>query len=168
MNGTIKTVFDILGYASTLIVIVGAIVGVVTWLRGILPAIIRLGKGLAQRKIALFAKGDNLSSIRNLLLDSTLFNEQNIVEITSSADIGRAERATLFLVHWHDWEDNFDQLLSKKRDGTALIIYAPRDLGPIREKQMTTIGEQRNTTVTNFRGRLLNDIVTSMITTSYE
>jgi hypothetical protein len=33
---------------------------------------------------------------------------------------------------------------------------------------MRNLDGKRHTAVTNFRGRLLNDIVTAMITTSYE
>ena len=54
-----------------------------------------------------------------------------------------------------------------KSDTCALIIYVPRVLGLIPEEQMKKLDESRNTAITNFRGRLLNDIVTAMITTSY-
>jgi hypothetical protein len=165
---TIIPIFDVLGYFSTGIVIVSLLIGVWTWIRGILPAMIRLGRGLAKRKIAIFAKGNNLTSIKSLLMDSTLFNKRNMIEIASINDLGRAEAATLFMVYWHDWLDDIDKLLGRKADSTALVVYAPRELGLISEDHMRKIAEQRNTTVTNFRGRLLNDIVTSMITTSYD
>ena len=163
----IKAFFEFLGYASTIIVFVGFFVGLVTWFKGILPVILRLGKGLAKRKIAVFAKGDQLTSTRNLLLDSKLFDKKNLIEVTSVNDIGRVEDATVFIVFWHDWQDEIDQILAKKKDSTALVIYAPQELGFISDEQMARINEARNATVTNFRGRLLNDIVISMITTSY-
>ena len=164
----LKTILDIIGYISTAIVVVSFFWGLWAWFKGIIPALIGLGTGLAKRKIAIFAKGDNLTSMKSLLLDTKLFRKKNIIDIVTINDLGRAESATLFLVFWHDWEENIGQLLSKKADGIPLIVYAPRELGDIPQDYMKQISERRNTTVTNFRGRLLNDIVISMITTSYD
>jgi len=54
------------------------------------------------------------------------------------------------------------------KDKTALIIYAPQELGFISKESMAKLNQKRNVMVTNFRGRLLNDITTSIITTSYK
>lgn len=163
---TIKTLLDFTGYISTIIVIVGVIVGVVVWLRGISPALYRLGNGLAKRKIAVFAKNDNAVSLKSLLTDSKLFKQENIFEITCKDDIGKAEEASVYLVHWHDWTDDISEILSKKPDKCAMVVYAPYDKGRIPDEQMKNLDGKRHTAVTNFRGRLLNDIVTAMITTS--
>lgn len=157
-----------IGVVETIFLIVGFLWGFSLWTKGIFPALFRLGNGLAKRKIAIFAKANNLSSLKKLLTDSKLFREKNICEITKSEDIGVAEQATLYLVFWHDWSDKIDDILQRKPDACALIIYAPRNLGPIPEDQMKNLDGHRHTAVTNFRGRLLNDIVTAMITTSYE
>jgi hypothetical protein len=137
-------------------------------LHGIAPALWRLGNGLARRKIALFAKADNVSSLKSLLVDSKLVRKKNIIVITTAADIGRAEAATIYLVFWHDWIDDIDGILTQKPDECALVVYAPYDKDRIPADQMKKLDGKRHTAVTNFRGRLLNDIVTSMITTSYE
>ncbi len=158
---------EIVGIVQTLFWLL--VIGFGIWgiVRGFLPVLIRLGKGLSRREIAIFAKGDRLRSLENLLLDSNLFKHKNITSISSVNDIGRAERITVFLVFWEDWENDIDRILEKKNDNTALIIYAPVDSGDIPEAQIRKINEQRNVTVTRFRGRLLNDIVVSMITTIY-
>lgn len=59
-------------------------------------------------------------------------------------------------------------ILFMKPDECALVVYAPYDQGRIPDEQMKKLDGKRHTAVTNFRGRLLNDIVASMITTSYE
>ncbi len=59
------------------------------------------------------------------------------------------------------------QIRDIKKDGEALVIYAPRSGGPIPENIMSELDTKRNVTVVNFRGRLLNDMVTAMITTGY-
>ncbi len=162
------TVIDWLGRLSTLVVLITVVAGVITWAIGIWPALLRLGNGLARRKIAVFAKGENLPHLKNMLLDSELFSDKNIIEIMDRRDIGRAEKATLFLIFWHDWADSIDDILRQKNDQTALIIYAPQELGSIPITEIKKINEIRNVILSNFRGRLLNDIMISMITTSYE
>lgn len=156
------------GYASTIVVAVSVFVAIVLWFRGILPVLLRLGNGLAKRKIVIFAKGDNVSSIKSLLLDSKLFNQKNIFEITNKGDIGKAEEASVYLVYWSDWADDITEILNKKPDKCAMVVYAPYDKGKIPDEQMKNLDGKRHTAVTNFRGRLLNDIVSFMITTSYE
>lgn len=165
---TFLQVLGIVGAIETTILILGLIWGFSLWARGISPALFRLGNGLAKRKIALFAKGDNLSSLKHLLIDSKLFKEANIYEISKPGDIGRAESATMYLVVWHDWVEDIAEILRQKPDRCALIVYAPYDRGRIPDDQMKALDGKRHTAVTNFRGRLLNDIVASMITTSYE
>lgn len=117
------------------------------WFRGISPALLRLGNGLAKRKIALFAKGDNVSRLRSLLVDSRLFRDKNICEIRKSEDVGKAESATLYLVHWHDWASDIEKILGKKPDECALIVYAPYDQGKIPDAQMKNLDGKRHTAV---------------------
>lgn len=157
-----------IGSIETIVLIVGFIWLFVLWSKGIFPALLRLGNGLAKRKIAIFARGDNLSSLRSLLIDSKLFNGKNIYDIANVKDIGRAECATVYLVFWPDWKDDIGEILHKKVDECALVVYAPYDQGRVPDEQMKNIDGKRHTAVTNFRGRLLNDIVTAMITTGYE
>jgi len=163
---SIKIFLDFAGYISTIIVIAGIIAGVVVWFSGISPALYRLGNGLAKRKIAVFAKNDNAVSLKSLLIDSKLFKQKNIFEITCKDDVGKAEEASVYLVHWHDWANDISEILSKKPDKCAMVVYAPYDKGKIPDEQMKNLDGKRHTAVTNFRGRLLNDIVTAMITTS--
>jgi hypothetical protein len=165
---SIKNFLEFYGFVSTFVLIIIFITGMVLWFKGILPVLFRLGKGLAKRKIAIFAKSNNLTSLKSLLLDSKLFSEKNIVKITSIDDFGKAEESTLFLIFWPDWENDIDSILNKKTDKTALVIYAPRDKGLISEEDFKKINKERNVSIANLRGRLLNDIISFLITTSYE
>jgi hypothetical protein len=165
---TFLSILAVVGAVESIVLVIGLIWGVSLWVRGISPALLRLGNGLAKRKIAIFAKGDNLGSLKHLLVDSKLFNGKNIYEVSKIEDIGRAECATMYLVVWHDWAQDIAEILRQKPDKCALIVYAPYDRGRIPDDQMKMLDGKRHTAVTNFRGRLLNDIVASMITTSYE
>jgi hypothetical protein len=157
---------ELLHLAVFVIGIIAAFVAGIAILRGIAPVLWRLGNGLANRQIALFAKGDNLPSLKNLLLDSKLIRSKNIIDVTAPGDVGRARAATVYIVFWHDWANDIDAILNQKPDKCALIVYSPYDREKIPMEEMKKLDGKRHTAVTNFRGRLLNDIITSMITTS--
>jgi len=153
---------------DTVILLLSIIWAVILWVKGIWPVLWRMGNALSRRKVTIFASYENAQSLMGVLLDSNLFSKKNISVVSKAEDVGAAERTTLFLVHWHDAKAYIDDILVRKQDSCPLIIYAPRDLGLIPENDMKKIDGYRNTAVTNFRGRLLNDVVTSLITTSYE
>lgn len=165
---TFRTILEWAGYPSTVIVIGAVLWRFYQWIRGISPALKGLGNGLAKRKIALFARNADLAGLKQTLLRSELFRDGNIIEVPRLEDIGSAEDASVFVVNWPDWADGIEKILLKKKDRVPLIIYCPRTAGQIPQEVMVAIDGHRNTAVSNFRGRLLNDIVTAMITSSYE
>ncbi len=153
----------------TLLWLIGIISLVFFAVKGVLPVLYRLGSGLAKRKIAIFAEPTSYGELRQLLVDSNLFKASNITHVHSPAEIGVAKSASVHLVFWPDWSGSLDSLLSARKANVPCIIYAPQGRGLIEKADMNRLDEShRHTTVTNFRGRLLNDIVTAMITTSYE
>jgi hypothetical protein len=109
-----------------------------------------------------------LEGLSNVLTDSKLFSSRNLIRISQLGDLGRAEKASFFIVVWNDFGDHLEEIVRQKRDSSAMLVYAPYADGRIPDDQMKVIDSCRNSTVTNFRGRLLNDLVTAMITTSYE
>ena len=133
---------------------------------GILPVLYRIGLGLTKRKIALFSESE-FTSLRGLLVDSGLFKEKNIVQIDKNS-IHKAECFSLFIVYWLEFSDKLDIILQKKKDKTPLVIYAPQDKGKIDQKQLEKINQHRNVIVVNFRGRLINDILVSLMTTGFK
>lgn len=158
--------FSIVGGVSIIIMISGFIYTVYLIIAGVFPVWYRLGSGLSSRRIALFADAD-FDNLKNMLVDSNIFKEKNILRVNNN-DIRKAQNETIFLIHWNDYKSHIDDILNIKRDSTALIIYAPQHEGRIDEGDMKKINNQRNAVVVNFRGRLLNDILTSLITTSYD
>ena len=152
---------------AVLLVAVGY--GIYLWARGSLPALIRLGSGLARRRIAIFAKPASLESLTALLADSRLFRSTNMIGIPTRNDFGRADSASVLLIHFPDWEQNeLESIVSNKPDSTPLVVYAPQSAGRVPDEFIQLLESQRNVVLTNFRGRLLNDIVISLITSSYE
>lgn len=164
---TILTILNYLGYFSTILVLITIFLAIIAWVKGIFPAIIRLGNGLSKRKIAIFAKSDNLPSLTSLLIDSGLFLEKNITKISKEEDFGKSEDSTLFLIYWPDWKDKILEIASRKKDNEALVIYSPKSAEQIPENITAELDKGRNVTLVNFRGRLINDMVIAMITTGY-
>lgn len=160
------TVLDWVGYAITIWSLLTIALVIYAVLTGIIPPLVRLGMGLSRRKIAIFAKSDNLKMVHNLLEGAKLFKKKNITDISSLGDLGRAEKSTLFLIVWNDWKDDMDEVLRAKKGDTALVIYAPP--GAIPPGEFAKLDTQLNVMVSNFRGRLLNDIIVCLMTTGYQ
>lgn len=160
--------FIIVGGISTILIIVGFCYTVFLAIKGVFPVWYRLGMGLSKRKIAIFASME-FESLKSMLVDSKIFEEKNILQINNN-DLKKAENVTLFLVYWKEFENKIDEILSIKKDSTALVIYAPQKTKEdrISDADMDKINSHRNAIVVNFRGRLLNDILICLITTSYE
>lgn len=162
-----KPFFNIFGGISIIIVLASFLFTMFLTAKGILPILFRLGMALSKRKIAIFALHHKFESLKQILVDSKIFSAANIIQIPSDS-LRKAEKYTIFLVYWKDFQHQIDEILKLKRDSTALIIYAPQDEGKIKLRNLNDINTHRNSIVVNFRGRLLNDILISMITTGFE
>lgn len=158
--------FSVLGGLATLSSVIAVIVIAVMVIRGVFPVWYRLGMGLSNRKIAIFAEAE-FEALKSMLVDSRIFKEKNIIRIDKKS-LKKAQSFSLLLVHWKSFESEMENVLEHKRDNAALIVYAPQNEGFIDKETLEKINLERNAIIVNFRGRLLNDILTSMITTSYE
>jgi len=163
---TLDNAISLIGNLSTLFVLCGAAFTVYLFLKGILRVWWRLGLGLSRRKIAVFADQE-FGELRSLLVESGLFQDKNVIQITKSA-LKRAQAYDMFLVHWKAFANEIDEILKMKDNSTALIVYAPQSEGFIDKPLMEKISAERNAIVVNLRGRLLNDVLVSMITTGYK
>lgn len=158
--------FIIVGGITVIVSMVGILYGIITWVLGITPVVFRLGIALRKRKVAIFASNDSYNSLRNTLLDSKIFNANNIIPITDD-NIDKAKDETIFLVDWKTFSSKIETVFSARRNHqTTIVIYA--EPASIPQEIMKDIANRANTVVVNFRGRLLNDILTSLITTSYD
>lgn len=158
-----RPVFIVLGGISTLITVLAVLYGIYLFARGIFPVWFRLGMGLSKRKIAVFAEKE-FGDLRDMLVESGLFQKENVIKIEKQS-IKKAQGMTLFLMHWKSFEGEIEKILKMKNLETALIVYAPQSEGFIDKPMMERISQERNSIVVNLRGRLLNDILVSMITT---
>ncbi len=132
-------------------------------IKGVLPVLYRLGISLSKKKIAIFAESGDFNNLKNILTDSRLFKEKNILHIDKKSR-RRAEAASLLLLHWKSCQGDFDTILNRKKDTQDFIVYAPTEDGRIDDASMKKISEHRSVIVVNFRGRLINDVLVCMMT----
>lgn len=159
-------VFIIIGGLTVTLAFLGFLYKLTCWTFGISPIVFRLGIALWKRKIAIFGDDEAFNGLQSALVDSKVFKNKNIIHIRHD-NIDKAKRETIYLVDWGTFGDNIEQVFSARRNHqTAIIIYAKPSSIP--HEKMNDIANRANTVVVNFRGRLLNDILTSLITTIYD
>ena len=164
--------FIIFGGISVTLIILGFLLNIIFWVLGIAPLLWRLGYGRWFRKVAIVASDEIYNSLRSDLKDSGIFREKNIHHI-SVANLAKVKEHYLLLIHYQSFsEENIKNILNDKKSKAGMIIYFP-EFSPsegkrISDEMIKEINVRENTTIVNFRGRLLNDIVTTLITTSYE
>jgi len=164
--------FIVVGGLFTLAAVGVLLVTFIFWLLGITPLLWRLGLGRWTRKIAIAASDDVYNSLNSDLVDSGIFRAGNIQPI-SKEHLSKIKEHSLVLVHYQSFnEQQIRQMLNDKKSASGMIFYFP-EFNPaggnkIPDQMIQAIGEKENTAVVNFRGRLLNDLITTLITTSYE
>ncbi len=151
---------------SSVIVIGTFFYSLFLYVTGVFPVLWRLGHGLSSRKIAVFADS-KFDELKQILVDSGLFKAKNIIKI-GKGSIRKADDISLRLMHWDAYKDELQEILPMKKDLDVLIVYASQDEDRIDDASRDMINKHRNVIVVNFRGRLLNDVLTSMITTGYQ
>ena len=158
--------FIVVGGATVTIAIFGILYKVVCMVFGITPIVFRLGIALWRRRVAIFGSLSAYESLKASLVDSKVFKEKNILHITND-NLDKAKNETIFLIDWESYNKEIKNVFSlRKNHQTPIVIFAKP--ASIPQKAMFDIANRANTVVVNFRGRLLNDILTSLITTTYD
>ncbi len=167
----IKLFIDIIGVLTTIFAIGLFIWAIISWSMGIFPLFLRLGFGRWTRKIKIAANDETYRNIKTDLIDTGVFREKNIEQITNQS-LTKIKNESLVLVHYQSFsEDDIKKILSYKNAATGFIFYFPEFSPPenvISKEMMKAINNEQFTTVVNMRGRLMNDIITTLLSTSYE
>ena len=165
MNLFSNKFFIIVDGVEVLILIISVISTIYFFATGSAQILYRISMGMAKSKISIFGNYDISNSLLAHLIGSGLFKSKNIEKIGYKGDLGRAQNSNIFLVDWPSSKTYIEDILSETKDNIALIIYAPPEGGRIENDVLEKINCKRNAVIVNFRGRLLNDIVTALITT---
>lgn len=162
--------FVIFWWITATISIILVLLSIIFWALWVAPLLFRLWFWRWFRKIAVVSNNEYFSKIEKDLKDSGIFRK--IIPIYNSS-ISEVNEHDLLVVHYDSFtEDEIKEILSYKKSKAGMIFYYP-EFDPATWKQISKeisklIWTKENTTIVNFRWRLLNDIVTTLITTSYE
>ena len=88
--------------------------------------------------------------------------------VITPSSAGSGDEYSLHLVHYHSCKSNLSKVLENVKSHHALLIYALQEEGFIPKDHLEEINKKQNVVVVNFKGRLLNDLLNAMITTSFQ
>lgn len=159
---------NVLGLLGTISSIVWVCFVIYWTVRGLAPVLYRLGYGLSRRKIAIVAEGDDYHNLKQLLDQSKLFKSKNITPVLGSGQLENLDKIDVVLINWPSCTEYFLNVINAIPARASIIVHAPPSGGRISDNFMEQLELRRNVVVNNFRGRLMNDIVTSMITSAYD
>ncbi len=159
-------VFIIVGGLTVVVATLGIIYRVVCISLGVTPLVFRIGKAIWRRKVAIIGSFEAFSFLKDCITDTEIFNKKNVIHVPIH-NIEKVKEHTILLIDWETSGNKIDQIfLARKNNNTAVIIFA--SVGSIPQDKMAEIANRSNTVVANFKGRLLNDILNSLITTSFD
>lgn len=166
----VKTFLEVVGLITTAVSILVVLATVTGWAFGIAPLMYRLGLGRWSRKINIAAEGTAYSSLETDLIDSGVFRKSNIQSV-SKTTLSKVKDANLILVDYASFtEDEIKTIISNKKSSAGMVVYFP-DFSPtnrIPEDISKLINNEPHSVLANFRGRLINDILVTLLSTSYE
>lgn len=148
-----------------LIAIIPALWLIGGYLFGLFSLLTRFGT-IYSRKISIVADG-NYGDLKQDLTDTGLFRESKVSQITNQR-LGEVRDSKLLLVDYrYVTDDELKYIVDNKQTNCGLIVYAPPVNPPRRlpDDLMQRVVNHPHTLVVNFRGRLVNDVLTTMLTT---
>lgn len=164
----IRLFFEIVGAATIVAAIIGGLATFFGWTMGIFMVMKRLGLGRWYRKVTIVSDTSGGESLKKDLVDSGVFRNKNI-HIIGENNLSDVKNADLILLDY--WSINSDKALTaigNKQRHAGLIVYSPMKKGRIADEVTERINDEPFTTLVNMRGRLVNDLLITLISTSYD
>jgi len=166
----IRTFLEIVGTLTTLVAVLTFFGAVIAWILGISPLLYRLGLGRWRRKISVLADSNNFSSLNDDLVTSGVFRAKNIEHVTDK-NLSKVKDSNLLLVHYGSFDaSQIKTIISNKKSSAGMVVYFP-DFSPtnrIPDDVLKLINDEPHCVLVNFRGRLINDILITLLSTSYD
>ncbi len=164
---TATELLNLIGVIGTLGSVLFVLVTIYWTVRGLIPPLIRLGYGLRRKRIAIVALEQRGAELERLIQSSRLFNKKRIEIVDPNSEFEQLSKANVILVYFGDCQENIGDILNQKSADAALIVYAPPP-ERVSPEIMAQLAARKHVLLCNFRGRLMNDILTSMMTVAYD
>lgn len=161
----------LIGAIITLISVILFISSVVAWFLGVAPLFRRLGFGRWSRKLYIAADTTNYDSLKTDLTSSGVFRDKNI-RLINKDNLSLVKNVDLLVVHYQSFnESEMELIIANKGHKAGLIVYFPEFNPPhnvVPANIMKLINNEPHSILVNMRGRLINDVLVTLLSTSYE
>ncbi|MBS6869707.1 MAG: hypothetical protein ACLTHL_08145 [Collinsella sp.] len=158
---TISIFLEFFGFLSLAAFAIGAFsrLGKAAW---------RFGLALCGKKIMIVASAEDYCDLEEDLSDSGLIKRKNIQRV-SDKHISKVKDALLLIVvYGYLDKDGFREIINGKSSRCGLIVHCPPEKGRIDDEEMGLLSKTAFTALCNFRGRLVNDVLLMMLSTSFK
>lgn len=171
MLDLIASVWTALCNLSAIPFIIGIIVFVIAALGAfwrVVKALWRFGLALHGKKIYIVSDDDSYQTLSEDLSDSGLLKKKNLTHINKHSF--NKKNGALLLIVQHGYLETEDlRLLLKNKDARCgAIVYCPPGAGRLENAELDLLNSVSFTTLCNFRGRLVNDVLLMMLSTSFK
>jgi hypothetical protein len=166
-----SALLEIIGLVTTLYAVLWFFWMLICWALGIYPVFTRLGFGRWFRRIHVVATLEKYNELKDDMVSTGMFRASNIYHV-SNGTLTKLKEASLALVHYQSFsEDEIRTIISNKRANAGYIFYFPEFVpgqNAIPTDTLKLINNEQFTTVVNMRGRLMNDIMVTLLSTGYD
>lgn len=164
----IRVVFEAIGILTILAAFVTGLMTFFGWVTGVSLVMKRLGLGRWYRKVLLVGSASETKSLRKDLEDSGVFKKGNINEVDERNLADVKEASLILLDYWSLTEAQVSTVLANKQKQAGLVVYSPMGKPRIPDEISGKINNEPFTTLVNMRGRLVNDLLVTLMSTSYD
>lgn len=165
---TTRLILEFIGGSIVVIAIIGGFATFVGWTRGVFMVMKRLGLGRWYRKVTIVSNAESGDRLKKDLIGSGVFREKNINRI-SEDNIADVEEADLILLdYWSVQPDKALRAIDNKRKHAGLVVYSSMKNDRLPQDVADRINEEPFTTLVQMRGRLINDLLITLMSTSYD
>ena len=158
---TASFIFAIFGFLSLVALIIGAFtrLGKAGW---------RFGLALFGKQIKVVADTEDYETIHHDLIISGLIREKNITKVRKE-NLSDLQDAFMIIVSCDYLTNNeFARVINGKSSRCGLIVYSPPEKDRMPPEKMSHLNSAPFSTLCNFRGRLVNDVLLMMLSTSFK
>lgn len=164
----IRIGLEIIGGFTILFTLLAGLVTSLGWTAGVFVIFKRLGLGRWYRRVLIVGASAETKSLKKDLVDSGVFREKNINE-ADGRNLSDVKNASLILLdYWSLTEAQVTTVLANKRKSAGLVVYSPMGKDHIPNNISQQINNEPFTTLVNMRGRLVNDLLITLMSTSYD
>lgn len=156
-----STFFAVIGVLSLVVLAVGAIsrAGKAAW---------RFGLALYGKKIMVVSGSNDYRDLEEDLSSSGLIKRKNVLHISDKQLSKTRDALLLIVVYGYLNNDDFQNVVRNKSARCGLIVHCPPEKGRIAAEEMELLSKSAFTALCNFRGRLVNDVLLMMLSTSFK